>query len=169
VALAVAGALAAVTVGSVVVFDLLPGGGGDGGAGENDAGAGPGTSASAPAATASGVPAAYLGTWEGQATARDGSLPLGTFRLTVREARPGQRLGTLRHTDIIGGTCDDVLTLKRVSAKQLVADAVGAPGNRGVCNQAPRTVRLTPVGDDLRYESDSADSGRPEARMSRIT
>ncbi|GHB56139.1 serine/threonine protein kinase [Streptomyces viridiviolaceus] len=169
VALAVAGALAAVTVGSVFVFDLLPGGHRDT---ASDADGSP--SASAPSGPGAGggqksaVPAAYLGTWEGQAVARDGKLPLGTFRLTVREAEAGAKLGTLRHTDIFGGTCDDVLTLKQVTDKQVVASAVGADGNRSVCNQALHTVRLTPVGDDLRYESDSKESGRPEARMSKI-
>ena len=94
--------------------------------------------------------------------------PLGTFRVTLEEARVGERVGTLRHTDIFGGICDDVLTLKEVTAKRIVTTSVGAPGNRDVCNQARHTVLLTPVGDDLVYESDSKDSGRPEARLSRI-
>ncbi|WML81863.1 protein kinase [Streptomyces sp. VNUA74] len=172
VALAVAGALAAVTVGSVFVFDLMPGGGHDDTAGDEGART---PSASAPSnpgssgdtGPASSVPARYLGTWEGQAVAVDGNLPLGTFRLTVRGAAVGERLGTMRHTDIIGGTCDDVLTLTKVTDDQLVASAAGAPDNRDVCNPAPHTVRLTPVGDDLRYESDSEESGRPRARMSK--
>ncbi|MEU4653204.1 serine/threonine-protein kinase [Streptomyces sp. NPDC023723] len=173
VALAVAGALAAVTVGSVFVLDLLPGGGSDGGDAGNDtarppaATAPPSPSASASPSAGGAVPAAYLGTWTGQATARDGDLPLGTFRLTVAEARVGQELGTMRHTDILGGTCDDVLTLTEVTDEWIVAAAVGDPANRGVCGQARHTVRLTPVGDDLRYESDSAESGRPEARLSK--
>ena len=170
VALAVAGALAAVTVGSVFVLELLPGGGSDNNA--DDGGHNP--SATAPSEPGSGgdaepapVPGRYLGTWEGQAVAVEGNLPLGTFRLTVREAAVGARLGTLRHTDLFGGTCDDVLTLKKVTDKQVVASAVGAEGNRDVCNQARHTVLLTPAGDDLRYESDSEASGRPKARLSK--
>ncbi|MFF8676326.1 protein kinase [Streptomyces sp. NPDC015237] len=169
VALAVAGAMAAVTVGSVFVLDLLPDGGRDDHA--DDGGRNP--SATAPSEPGSDggaqpVPGRYLGTWEGQAVAVEGNLPLGTFRLTVREAAVGARLGTLRHTDLFGGTCDDVLTLKKVTGKQVVASAVGAEGNRDVCNQARHTVLLTPVGDDLRYESDSEDSGRPKARLSKV-
>ncbi|MFB7651962.1 MULTISPECIES: protein kinase [unclassified Streptomyces] len=169
VALAVAGAMAAVTVGSVFVLELLPGGGSDNNA--DDGGRNP--SATAPSEPGSDgeaqpVPGRYLGTWEGQAVAVEGNLPLGTFRLTVREAAVGAQLGTLRHTDIFGGTCDDVLTLKKVTEKQVVASAVGAKGNRDVCNQARHTVRLTPVGDDLQYESDSEDSGRPKARLSKV-
>ncbi|MFF8094551.1 serine/threonine-protein kinase [Streptomyces sp. NPDC016675] len=160
VALAVAGAMAAVTVGSVFVFDLLPGSGGESPPGDSD------TATHTPSAPRT-VPGRYVGTWEGQAVAVKGNLPLGTFRLTVREATVGRPLGTLRHTDIFGGTCDDLLTLRKVTATQIVADAVGAEDNRDVCNPALHTVHLTPVGDDLRYESDSEASGRPKARLSR--
>ncbi|MGA5329196.1 serine/threonine-protein kinase [Streptomyces griseoincarnatus] len=166
VALAVAGALAAVTVGSAFVFDLLPGFPGGAGADQGPSGARPSPSASASSAT---VPAAYVGTWEGQASSRESiTIPLGTFRVTLREARVGERVGTLRHTDIFGGVCDDVLTLKEVTARRIVTTSVGAPTNRDVCNQARHTVLLTPVGDDLVYESDSKDSGRPKARLSKI-
>ncbi len=166
VALAVAGALAAVTVGSAFVFDLLPGSPGGAGADQGPSGARPSPSASASSAT---VPAAYVGTWEGQASSRESiTIPLGTFRVTLREARVGERVGTLRHTDIFGGVCDDVLTLKEVTDRRIVTTSVGAPTNRDVCDPARHTVLLTPVGDDLVYESDSKDSGRPKARLSKI-
>lgn len=164
VALAVAGALAAVTVGSVAVLDLLPGTGKSPG---DSADSGGSTRPQEPAPGT--VPAAYLGTWEGQATSRDTlSIPLGTFRVTLGEAKVGERVGTVRHTDIFGGTCDDVLTLKQVTGKRLVTTSAGAKNNRSVCDQEPHTVLLTPVGDDLVYESDSTASGRPKARLSKI-
>ncbi|MFE6522417.1 serine/threonine-protein kinase [Streptomyces sp. NPDC057794] len=168
VALAVAGAMAAVTIGSVLVLDLLPGrsGGDDGGSGSADAYSPPAaTASSAPSGT---VPAAYLGTWEGQGTALDGRLPLGTFRVTVQRAEAGQELGRVRQTDQLGGVCVDVLTLKQVTKKELVATSVGAKTNHSGCNPAPTTVRLTPVGGDLRYRSESQESGRPEARLSKV-
>ncbi|MFZ4158325.1 protein kinase domain-containing protein [Streptomyces griseoincarnatus] len=166
VALAVAGALAAVTVGSAFVFDLLPGSPGGAGADQGPSGARPSPSASASSAT---MPAAYVGTWEGQASSRESiTIPLGTFRVTLREARVGERVGTLRHTDIFGGVCDDVLTLKEVTDRRIVTTSVGAPTNRDVCDPARHTVLLTRVGDDLVYESDSKDSGRPKARLSKI-
>ncbi|MEU3253690.1 serine/threonine-protein kinase [Streptomyces sp. NPDC006997] len=173
VALAVAGAVAAVTVGSVFVFDLLPGGGSQDTADSGPpTGTGPPTaSESAPAGSGGGaaeVPDRYLGTWEGAGTALGGTLPMGTFRVTVRQAEVGEEVGRVRNTDPVGGVCTDVLTLKQVDGERLVARAVGAEGNRSVCSQAPHTVTLTPVGDDLRYESDSSDSGQPEARMSRV-
>ncbi|MFD5439244.1 serine/threonine-protein kinase [Streptomyces tendae] len=163
VALAVAGALAAVTVGSVFVLDLLPGSGNDANnAGGNEASHDP------PAATPGGLPARYLGTWEGQAAALDGKLPLGTFRITIKQAKVGQELGRLHQTDALGGVCVDVITLKEVTEKQLVAGSVGAEGNHDGCNPAPTTVTFTPVGDDLDYASKSEESGRPKARLSKI-
>ncbi|MFI9763404.1 protein kinase [Streptomyces sp. NPDC051963] len=169
VALAVAGALAAVTVGSVFVFDLLPGNGS--GNDQNSAdGSTPSAQHSESPSGGSGttVPAAYLGTWEGQATALDGSLPMGTFRLTVHKADVGEELGRMRQTDQLGLACNDVLTLKSVSEKQIVATSVGAEGNHAGCSQAVATVRITPMGDDLEYASDSTESGNPTARMSKI-
>lgn len=168
VALAVAGAMAAVTIGSVLVFDLLPGRGD----GQDDADSGSGSD-SPPAATASSapsgtVPAGYLGTWEGQGVALDGRLPLGTFRITVGQVAVGQELGKLRQTDQIGGVCVDVLTLKQVTKTELVATSVGAKTNHSGCNPAKTTIHLKPVGDDLQYRSESAESGRPQARMSKV-
>ncbi|MER7570269.1 serine/threonine-protein kinase [Streptomyces sp. NPDC126514] len=167
VALAVAGALAAVTVGSVFVLDLLPGNSPDdsGGAGTDSSSHAPGDSGSASAAP--DALTAYLGTWEGQGVALDGKLPLGTFRLTVHRAEGGEKLGKIRQTDVLGGVCNDVLTLKSVSAERLVATSVGAESNHKGCNPAPTTVTLTPVGDDLDYASESEESGKPTARLSK--
>ncbi|MFJ8810769.1 serine/threonine-protein kinase [Streptomyces sp. NPDC102490] len=164
VALAVAGALAAVTVGSVFVLDLLPGSGND----AHNAGSDDGSHEPPPAATPGGLPARYVGTWEGQAAALDGKLPLGTFRITIKQAKPGQELGRLHETDPLGGVCVDVITLKKVTEKQIVAGSVGAKGNHDGCNPAPTTVTFTPVGDDLAYASQSKESGRPQARLSKV-
>jgi hypothetical protein len=114
------------------------------------------------------VPERYLGTWEGQGSSLGGTLPVGTFRVTVRQAAVGEEIGRVRQTDVLGGVCTDVLTLKQVSGKQLVATSVGVESNHAGCSRTKTTVRLTPVGDDLRYESESPESGRPEARLSRV-
>ncbi|MDH6586516.1 hypothetical protein M2161_005622 [Streptomyces sp. SAI-133] len=196
VALAVAGALAAVTVGSVFVFDLLPGRGGD----DDSAGSPPGSDAyssaptSVPSASSSvspsvspslsssvspssssepsggpaAVPARFLGTWEGQGTGLGGSLPMGTFRITVKKVGVGEELGRLQQTDAIGAVCTDVLTLKKVTDTELVTTAVGAKDNHPGCNPAAHTVRLTTVGEDLKYTSESEAEGYPEARMSKV-
>ncbi|MFI6565424.1 protein kinase [Streptomyces sp. NPDC050534] len=190
VALAVAGALAAVTVGSAFLFDLLPGNGSGGK--DNSAGSEPTSSATqsttgepstaaTPSTTAepsaspkptggasSAVPASYLGTWEGQALALDGTLPVGTFHLTVHPASVGEELGRLRQTDQLGGVCNDVLTVRTVTTKQVLATSVGAKTNHDGCNPTPHTVRLSRVGDDLKYVSDSEAEGNPTARMSKV-
>ncbi|WP_328880013.1 serine/threonine-protein kinase [Streptomyces sp. NBC_00299] len=168
VALAVAGALAAVTVGSAFLFDLLPGGG------DQDTNAGSDTASSAspgegtPTRVEGSVPARYIGTWEGQATALAGALPSGTYRLTVHKADVGEELGTLRQTDVLGLVCNDVLTLKKVTAKELVVTSVGRKTNHGGCNPAPHTVRISPAGDDLVFRSESDAEGKPEARLSKV-
>ncbi|WP_405733130.1 serine/threonine protein kinase [Streptomyces sp. NBC_00028] len=173
VALAVAGALAAVTVGSVFLFDLLPKDDKDTSAGSSDAYSPQQTASSAPSQSSGaedtapgGVPDRYLGTWEGQGTGS--GIPMGTFRLTVKEVAVGEQLGKLRQTDILGGVCNDVLTLKQVTKTELVATSVGAKSNHEGCNPAAHTVRLVPVGDDLKYVSESEAEGNPEARMSKV-
>ncbi|MFJ5308773.1 serine/threonine-protein kinase [Streptomyces sp. NPDC088350] len=189
----VVAAFAGVTVGSLALYSMLPGEKGSdsaaGSATEPTASGGPSsttsdgrsptptpTPSSAPSATvgtpgpapAQTVPAAYLGTWQGTGTALGGTLPDGTFRITVAKVGVGQRLGILRQTDQLGGVCDDVLTLKQVTKTQLVATAAGATSNRDVCNQAAHTVTLTPTGDDLTYVSDSSAEGSPTARLSKV-
>nr|WSY52634.1 serine/threonine protein kinase [Streptomyces sp. NBC_00886] len=165
VALTVAGALAVVTLLPVLLYWFQP----DDKGNDSSAASTPSQSSSSVAGTPlQSVPAAYLGTWEGEGTALGGTLPDGTFRLTVGKAAVGEKLGTLRQTDQLGGVCDDVLTLKRVTKTQLVASAAGAGTNRSVCNQDAHTVTLTPVGDDLKYVSDSAAEGSPTARMSKV-
>ena len=175
VVLSVAAALAVVTLVPAWLYWTQPGDKGK----DSSAGAIP-TSSSTASATASSAPSAgdgsslksipdsYLGTWQGEGTALGGTLPDGTFRITIAKVGVGQRLGILRQTDQLGGVCDDVLTLKQVTKTRLVASAAGATSNRDVCNQAAHTVTLTPVGDDLKYLSDSSAEGSPTARLSKV-
>ncbi|SDL21639.1 serine/threonine-protein kinase [Streptomyces indicus] len=181
-ALAVASAVAAVSLGGVFVFNMLP----DRGA---DSGAGGGTDQSTrpPAATQSAtpsqepggsggsgeqlneIPERYLGTWEGKAQALDGLLPAGTVKVTVQQAAVGKEIGSASMTDELGAsTCTDVLILKSVSEKELVA--TGRAKNKGDarCTQNDHVVRLTPVGDDLQYASENPDGGDPRARLSKV-
>ncbi|MFD4599118.1 serine/threonine-protein kinase [Streptomyces sp. NPDC058464] len=175
VALSVAAALAVVTVG--VGFLVKPFLGSDGGSTSSDSGAAakspsasaPSTSStgSAPSASGGAVPASYLGTWEGSATALSGNLPIGTFRVTVEQAAVGKELGRLRQTDQLGGVCTDILTLRSVTATKLVASSTGAKGNHDGCDPATNTVYLTPSHGDLVYTSDSSAEGNPVAVMSK--
>ncbi|MFF8642496.1 protein kinase [Streptomyces sp. NPDC015345] len=169
VALAVAGVMAAVTVGSAFVFGMLPG---DDHASDNADGTTrppAATGAPSPTGPATGkVPPSYLGTWRGKAAASGGTIPLGTFEVTLRQAKPGGRVGTVVQHDLIGNTCEDVLTLKSATEKELVATGKGAPSNGGQCAQTPHTVHLRPDGKNLTYTSDDPDAGDPRARLARV-
>ncbi|WP_026248222.1 serine/threonine-protein kinase [Streptomyces sp. LaPpAH-108] len=172
VAVAVAAALVGVTVG---LGWLLGPWGGDGGhdtAGgkptSSDGSAAEPSKSPSPGPTGSGaVPDRYLGTWEGEATGLGGTLPMGTFRLTVHQAAVGKELGRMRQTDQLGAVCVDVLTLKQVTKSKLVLTSTGADDNHAGCNPAPHPVELTPTGDKLTYTSDSSAEGNPVARLSR--
>ncbi|MFF7239851.1 protein kinase [Streptomyces collinus] len=187
VALAVAGALAAVTVGLGALLQPWARGDHDSAGSAPSAphssqpadgrtqepGATQGAQTPSPgrsrgAGSSGAVPARYIGTWEGEASGLGGSLPMGTFRLTVHRAGPGQELGRLRQTDQLGGVCTDILTLGKVTDTGIEATSTGAPGNHAGCNPTPHPVRLTPVGDDLKYTSDSSAEGNPVARMSKV-
>lgn len=172
VALAVAGALAAVTVGSVFMLHLLPGGGDDDTSGGSDSAASPPAATSSASGSAdtplASVPAHYLGTWSGDAFALGGKLPAGTFRVTLHQAAVGKELGTFRSTDLIGGVCDDVLVLKKVTDKLLTATSIAKQSNPSTCTTGSHEVRLTPAGGDLKYETDNPDAGDPVARMSKV-
>lgn len=135
--------------------------------GPSDAAGEPSPAPTSSGGTAAAIPARYLGTWEGQATGLGGTLPMGTFRLTVHQARVGEELGRLTQTDQLGAVCTDILTLKKVTRTQIVATSVGAKGNHPGCDPAPHPVQLTPTGDDLTYTSDSSAEGNPVSRMSK--
>ncbi|MEU4798031.1 serine/threonine-protein kinase [Streptomyces sp. NPDC023327] len=170
VALAVAGAMAAVTVGSVFLLGLLPKDDDSTSAGDGSGQPPAATGAPHPTATdgAGQVPAAYLGTWRGKAAASGGAIPLGTFEVTLRRAERGQRVGKVVQRDPIGNTCTDVLTLKGASPKKLVATGKGVASNGGQCARTTHTVYLRPDGKDLVYTSDDPAAGDPKARLSRV-
>ncbi|GAA3103768.1 serine/threonine-protein kinase [Streptomyces echinatus] len=163
----------ATTSGSPATGDLPAGGGpttrgpGQGGSPTGSPSAGS-ASAGVPTPGPGAIPGRYLGSWEGQATGLGGSLPMGTFRVTVHQAAVGEELGRLRQTDQIGAVCTDILTLKKVTGTQILATSVGAAGNHAGCDPTPHQIELTPVGDDLRYTSDSSEEGNPTSRMSRV-
>jgi hypothetical protein len=173
VAVAVAGALAVATLVPVLLYWVQPGDKGKDTTSaskpsESSAASEPsGSSSSAAGTPLQSIPDSYLGTWQGEGTALGGTLPDGTFKITIAKVGVGHKLGILRQTDQLGGVCDDVLTLKQVTKTRLVASAAGAGSNRSVCNQEAHTVTLTPVGDDLKYVSDSSAEGSPTARLSK--
>ncbi|MFD4719347.1 serine/threonine-protein kinase [Streptomyces sp. NPDC058423] len=168
VALAVAGALAAVTVGAGVLLDLFPGGGG----GHDDTAAQPPASSetSAPADGGTGpaeVPKTFAGVWEGSITAA--GLPAGTMKVTIEPGgRTGERVGKAEQTDILGNfICEDLLTATSADARTLVVDARRGPRSKGMCSESTKGLRLELSGGTLRYVSADARAGNPVGDLSR--
>ncbi|MFE0039055.1 serine/threonine-protein kinase [Streptomyces sp. NPDC059015] len=168
VALAVAGALTAVTVGAVVLLDLFPGGGG----GHDGTAARPPASSETGAPSAGGtgqaeVPAAFAGTWEGSVTAA--GLPAGTMKVTIEPGgRTGEQVGTAEQTDILGNfICEDLLTAIRADARTLVVDARRGPRSKGMCSESTKGLRLELSGGTLRYVSADARAGNPVGDLTR--
>lgn len=91
-----------------------------------------------------------------------------TFRLKAERGEVGERFAVMTQTDRLGGVCKVDLTLKSVSTKEIVARGKGQAASAAQCTKNTHTVRLRPKGDDLLYLSENAESGNPEARMSRL-
>lgn len=168
VALAVAGALAAVTVAAGVLFDLFPGGGG----GPDDTAAQPPASSETGAPTDGGtgpaeVPKTFAGTWEGSVTAA--GLPAGTMKVTIEPGRrTGEQVGKAEQTDILGNfICEDLLTATSADARTLVVDARRGPRSKGMCSESTKGLRLELSGGTLRYVSADARAGNPVGDLTR--
>ncbi|MFF5361597.1 serine/threonine-protein kinase [Streptomyces scabiei] len=130
---------------------------------------GGGQDTEAPGDASGELPKKYLGTWEGDGYALSGSLPAGTFTVTLEQAAVGGTLGTFRSVDLLGGTCDDKLVLKKVTEKNIVATSIAdTENNPGTCTRNTHEITLTPVGKELDYTSTNADAGRPTARLAKV-
>lgn len=177
-ALAVAGAVAAATVGAAVLFDLLPGGRNQDLAKEQPSvSSSIGTSTSAPAdgATGSGprssVPKEFVGTWKGpfKLTFAGTEVSAGTFTVVIEEGETGERVGTVNQFDAFGSfTCEDDITLTGATADTLTVqgESSGKPGSR--CTSGPHTVKLKLRGERLEYTSDEPRAGNPSATLDRF-
>ncbi|MFD7612054.1 serine/threonine-protein kinase [Streptomyces sp. NPDC059828] len=172
VALAVAGALAAVTVGAGFLLDLFPGTQG-GGTDANDSAAAP------PRSSASGtppdpqevqeVPKAFTGTWKGQLT-QDSGLSGGSFSAVITEGRQGQDV--VRTASTLGPfACRGVGKLTSATAKEIRVAERSDPDHSssgGVCTSGTTTVTYVLNADGtLRYRSQEDAAGNPEATLTK--
>ncbi|MCP3822404.1 serine/threonine protein kinase [Streptomyces sp. A3M-1-3] len=178
VALAVAAALAAVTVGGVFVLDLLPGRGGEDAdtAGEKPPAASSSSSApsdteqSPPAGSRSTVPDGMVGTWKGTVTVNAGVST--TFEITVKKGKVGDVVGRDRSViDLLGTKTDCSGDWKLASAtdRSVVLDTSGninpAPG---ICsNGSPEERFSLNTNGTLHYKSGDALAGNPEGDLKR--
>ncbi|MGY0492468.1 serine/threonine-protein kinase [Streptomyces sp. WG-D5] len=159
VVLAVAGALAAVTVGGVFLLRFV--------STESEGGADAGAQPPADASKAQTVPDFYLGAWKGPV--KQAGLDGGTFRVDLKQAGVGEQVGRVTSTDPLGILrCVDVLTLKSADGKELVAAGKAAPDNPGACAKGAHTVHLTKDGKALTYTSRYPDAGDPVAHLKKV-
>ncbi|MFE6662934.1 protein kinase [Streptomyces sp. NPDC057697] len=181
VALAVAGALAAVTVGGAFLLDLLPGGGT-----RNEAGSTP------PAATPSGrtsnpadqgtagperiteLPKEFIGTWKGPVTEKTTGEPHGTLTAVFTAGRTGKDVVRM-NTEITGlgitVSCNSVASLTSGTAEELTLHERSdpdRPSTPGLCTSTTTDVHFTRAADGtLRFRSEERGAGLPYGTLSR--
>ncbi|MFJ8650435.1 serine/threonine-protein kinase [Streptomyces sp. NPDC093546] len=165
VALTVAGALAAVTVGGAFLMDLLPGQGGD-----------RGNAAKPPAkdsAPPSSVPKEFLGTWKGPTQEANG-LPHGELTAVFSRGGTGQDVVRMTTTLSVLTTtveCHSVGRLIAATPRALtVVDRTdpAKPGSPGLCTGSSATLTFTLDADGtLAYRSDEAAAGRPTGTLTK--
>lgn len=181
VALAVAGALAAVTLGTGMLQDLLPGGDADS---HNDGAAkppaatdsqSPGTTAPEPTASDGGpvstLPKAFVGTWQGPTTERSG-LPHGTVTAVFTEGKKGEDVVRLAHRlDVLGTTveCKGIGRLVSGTATEVKIRERTDPDNAdsALCTGGDADLVFTRTGGTLGYRSDEEAAGTPKGTLTR--
>ncbi|MFE7463959.1 serine/threonine-protein kinase [Streptomyces sp. NPDC057499] len=171
VALAVAGALAAVTVGGAFLLDLFPGGGtkaehgGDGG--------------TLPAASQSPeeigeLPKEFIGTWKGPVTEKTTGQPHGTLTAVFTAGKTGKDVVRMT-TEItsLGFTvrCNSVASLASGTAEELKLHERSdpdRPSTPGLCTATTTDVHFTRAADGtLRFRSEERGAGLPYGTLSR--
>ncbi|MER5556071.1 serine/threonine-protein kinase [Streptomyces sp. NPDC002793] len=171
VALAVAGALAVMTVGAAMLGDLLPlPGDGDR---SNDAAQQP-PAATPPSASAqvSALPKAFAGTWKGPTTERGGA-PHGTLTAVFAEGRKSEEVVRLSYRlDALGTTvvCKGIGTLVSGTATELRVRERADPDARtgALCTGGEADLVFTLASDGtLRYESHEEAAGTPKGTLTR--
>ncbi|MFF8288456.1 serine/threonine-protein kinase [Streptomyces sp. NPDC016309] len=182
VALAVAGALAAVTVGGGPLLGLFDRGGHDDTAGHRPP-TGTGSSSPSPAAPGTGgpdagapvtsVPKEFLGTWRGPVQEASG-LPHGDLTAVFTRGTTGQDVVRMTTTLSALGTtveCHSVGRLTGAGPRVLrVTDRTDPtkPGSPGLCTGGSAALTFTLAGDGtLRYESREAAAGTPSGTLRR--
>ncbi|MEV4330452.1 serine/threonine-protein kinase [Streptomyces sp. NPDC049597] len=173
-ALTVAGALAAVTVGSGFLLDLWPGRGGGEQGGNDAAQPPPAASASPSPSKGDEVPAAFLGTWSGPATERSG-LPHGTVTVTFTEGTKGQDV--VRSTNAISVLgvsveCYGVGRLTSATSRTVRIEERADPEREGTAGKCTggKAVLVFTLADDgtLRYRSHEEAAGTPTATLTKV-
>ncbi|MFE1960654.1 serine/threonine-protein kinase [Streptomyces sp. NPDC059479] len=193
VALTVAGALAAVLVGSAFLFKLLPGNGSD----DNNSASPPGSSSDVstsqpPADSSTGsapptsedpssdapkpvteVPAAFIGTWKGPTTERSGATH-GDATAVISKGAKGDDVVRMTYTISVLGMDTECRSIGRFvsgTAGQLrVTERTDEDnaGTQGLCTGAEAGLTFTLKDDGtVLYESDEAAAGTPKGTLTK--
>ncbi|MEV0780337.1 serine/threonine-protein kinase [Streptomyces sp. NPDC050428] len=174
VALAVAGALAAVTLGGTLLVDQFSDNKSSDSADQGPAGGSPSTAATPdnPTGAHPAVPKEFVGTWSGPTTERSG-LPHGDYTVEITEGEKGDKV--LRSTSALSvlgveAKCYGVGTLVSATAKEIRIEEStdpDRPGKAGMCTSteaAALTFTLTD-GGDLRFVSKEEAAGNPTGTL----
>ncbi|MCZ4097050.1 serine/threonine protein kinase [Streptomyces sp. So13.3] len=164
---AVAVLLVAVVAATVVVLlrpEDKPGGATGGGPGSST----PSSDANTGAVTGS-VPAAFIGTWQGNTVSTNG-VPNGVLTVTVKAGRIGENVGDST-VDLLGVlNCGGTWKLVSATTKVLVFDSTaGDPGATSGCSKGATAERLTLKDPTtLTYTTNDAGAGRPSGDLKKI-
>lgn len=163
VALAVAGALAAVALGGGTLLGLFDRGGGHNDAAEPPGKTSPGDAAAPPAS----LPKPFIGTWKGS-TQEENGLPHGELTAVFTPGGKGQDVVRLTTTLSVLGTSVECHSIGRLTSaeprKLRVTDRTdpGRPGSPGMCTGTSATLTFTLNEDGtLAYRSDEDAAGNP--------
>ncbi|MCX4818604.1 serine/threonine protein kinase [Streptomyces sp. NBC_01142] len=165
VALTVAGALAAVTVGGGVLLDLWPRDADSRKSG--DAAEPPAATASTSAEPVTSVPKGFIGTWQGRIT-QDSGLAGGRFTAVISEGERGDDV--VRTSTVLGPlTCNGVGRLVSATGARLRIEErtdPDRPSTADLCTSGTASVTYTRTADGtLRFQSAEEAAGNPYATL----
>ncbi|MFB7914032.1 serine/threonine-protein kinase [Streptomyces sp. NPDC056061] len=187
VALAVAGALAVVTVSGAFLLDLMPGGGGNNvGQGSDtapstqpsqpsgsDPGPGSGAGSGRPDQVAE-VPKEFVGTWRGPLTEKTSGAPHGTLTAVITEGKKGTDVVRMTtEVSALGLTvrCNSVASMTSGTEEELMLRErvdPDRPGDRTFCTSTEADVHFTRGADGtLRFRSEERSAGLPYGTLTR--
>ena len=117
------------------------------------------------------MPAAFVGTWTGPTTERNGS-PHGDFTAVVAAGRTGEDVVRTTHEITLLGTtvrCHGIGKLASASATELrITERTDPdrPGTAGLCTTGTSSLTLT-LGEDgtLAYRSEEEAAGKPTGTL----
>ncbi|SFX87800.1 serine/threonine protein kinase [Streptomyces atratus] len=186
VALAVAGALAAVTVGGAFIFDLMPGGGGRNNADHGNVGSTPPDAAtsgrpSQPTDSGTGspeqiteLPKEFIGTWKGPVTEKTTGQPHGTLTAVFTAGKKGTdvvRMNTEVTSLGVTVSCNSVASLTSGTAEEVTLHErvdPDRPSTPALCTSTTTDVHFTRAADGtLRFRSEERGAGLPYGTLSR--